>query len=231
VYPVEKLYEMCETARAQLQGKHGVGRVIARPFVGTGKGHFQRTGGRRDFSMEPMSDTILNVMKKNGFDVLGVGKIEDIFAHRGLTESNHAAGNPACIDATLEFMLKERWRGLLFVNLVDTDMMFGHRRDVKGFAKSLEEFDEKLPEIMRALGDDGLLMITADHGCDPETASTDHSREYVPLLVWGNQIRPQNLGTRPTFAVLGRTVCDLLGVDGSALPGESLAAELTEGAR
>ena len=212
IYPVEKLYEMCRIARKQLVGEHAVGRVIARPFVGSGKGHFQRTGGRRDFSLEPVSDTILDVMKQNGLDVLGVGKIEDIFAHRGLTASNHAAGNPACIEATIEYM-KQPFNGLLFVNLVDTDSIYGHRRDVEGYGHALEYFDERLPEICGLMGEEDLLIITADHGCDPTYKGTDHTREYVPILCWKKGLEGHHpLGTRPTYADMAATIADFFGL-------------------
>ena len=212
VVPPMTLWDMCRTARRILKGEHNVGRVIARPFVGE-VGAFVRTANRRDFSVDPTGRTMLDALKAGGWDVLGVGKIEDIFNHRGLTGSNHAAGNPACIDATLEYLRRERWKGLLFTNLVDTDMLFGHRRDVAGFAKSLEEFDQRLPEIMKLLGEDGLLIITADHGCDPSfTAHTDHTRERVPLLVWGLGCEEGvNLGERASFADISATVLEALG--------------------
>ncbi len=213
VLPAMELWHVCRTARRLLKGEHNVGRVIARPFEGE-VGHFVRTANRRDFSVDPTGRTMLDAVKSAGMDTLAVGKIEDIFNHRGITQSNHAAGNPACIDATIEFLKKDRWKGLLFVNLVDTDMLFGHRRNVPGFAGSLEYFDQKLPEIMRLLGEDGLLMITADHGCDPTyTAHTDHTRERVPLLVWGLGIEEGvNLGERDTFADLSATALEALGV-------------------
>lgn len=212
LYPLPKLYEMCEIARKQLQGKHGVGRVIARPFIGTGKGHFQRTGGRRDFSLTPIAPTVLDVLKEAGYETLGVGKIEDIFAHQGLTGSNHAAGNPACIDAALEYMDKD-FDGVLFVNLVDTDSIYGHRRDVEGYGKALEYFDEKLPEIQKKMGDDDLLIITADHGCDPTYKGTDHTREYAPLLIWKKNLQGQHpIGTRETFADTAATICEYFGL-------------------
>ena len=213
VLPAMELWHVCRTARRLLKGEHNVGRVIARPFEGE-VGHFVRTANRRDFSVDPTGRTMLDAVKSAGMDTLAVGKIEDIFNHRGITQSNHAAGNPACIDATIEYLKKDRWKGLMFVNLVDTDMLFGHRRDVPGFARSLEEFDQKLPEIMRLLGEDGLLMITADHGCDPSyTAHTDHTRERVPLLVWGLGIEEGvNLGERATFADLSATALEALGV-------------------
>ena len=212
IYPVEKLYEMCEIARKQLQGEHGVGRVIARPFIGTGKGAFQRTGRRRDFSLEPVTPSILDVMKEAGFDTLGVGKIEDIFAHRGLTKSNHAAGNPACVDAALDYM-KQDFNGLLFITLVDTDSVYGHRRDVEGYGKALEYFDARIPEFQQLMGDDDLLIITADHGCAPTYKGTDHTREYAPLLLWKKGMRGQHpIGTRETFADTAATVAEYFGL-------------------
>lgn len=212
LYPLPKLYEMCEIARRQLQGEHGVGRVIARPFIGTGKGQFKRTGGRRDYSFEPTRDTMLDVLKKNGLSVLGVGKIEDIFAHRGLTDSNHAAGNPACVEAMLQYMDTD-FNGLLFVNLVDFDMVYGHRRDVEGYKKAIETFDCQLPEIMNRMTDEDLLIITADHGCDPAHHGTDHTREYIPLLCWHKGMKnAHDLGTRESYADIAATICDVFGI-------------------
>ncbi len=213
VIPVPRLYEMCEIARAQLQGKHGVGRVIARPFVGTGKGHFSRTGRRRDFSLKPIAPTLMDVMKEAGYETLGVGKIEDIFAHQGLTGSNHAAGNPACIDAALDYMRRD-FDGLLFVNLVDFDSVYGHRRDVKGYGQALEYFDARLPEFQALMGEEDLLIITADHGCDPAFKGTDHTREYVPLLVWGKGMTDQHpIGTRSSFADTAATIAEYFGLE------------------
>ena len=212
VLPPMELWHVCRIARRLLKGEHNVGRVIARPFEGN-VGEFVRTSNRRDFSVDPTGRTMLDALKSAGYDVFGVGKIEDIFNHRGLTGSDHAAGNPACIESMLNYMRKDRWKGLLFVNLVDTDMLYGHRRDVKGFAGALEYFDEKLPEIMRELGEDGLLIITADHGCDPSfTKHTDHTREEVPLLVWGLGVEEGvSLGRRTTFADVSATVLEALG--------------------
>ncbi len=212
VVPPMTLWDMCRSARRILKGEHCVGRVIARPFEGN-VGAFVRTANRRDFSVDPVGRTMLDAVKDAGLDTLAVGKIEDIFNHRGITQSNHAAGNAACIDATVEYLKKDRWRGLMFVNLVDTDMLYGHRRDVPGFARCLEEFDRRLPEIMRLLGEDGLLFLTADHGCDPAyTAHTDHTRERVPLLVWGLGVQEGvNLGERATFADVSATVLEALG--------------------
>ena len=226
VVPPMTLWDMCRAARRILKGEHNVGRVIARPFEGE-VGHFVRTANRRDFSVDPTGRTMMDALKGAGWDVLAVGKIEDIFNHRGITQSNHTAGNAACIDATIDYLKKDRWRGLMFVNLVDTDMLYGHRRDVPGFAKCLEEFDRKLPEIMRLLGDDGMLIITADHGCDPAyTAHTDHTRERVPLLVWGLGIEEGvNLGERKSFADVSATVLEALGCN-EKLDGESFYREI-----
>jgi len=212
VIPLDRLYVMCQIARDQLQGEYGVGRVIARPFLGPHKGAFARTKGRKDFSLDPISDTILDLLKGKGHAVLGVGKIEDIFNHRGLTGSLHAAGNPACIQATLDYM-RQGFDGLCFVNLVDTDMVWGHRRDVKGYAESLEAFDAALPAIRETMGAHDLLIITADHGCDPTFRGTDHTREYVPLIVWHSGMkRAIDLRTRSTFADVAATVSDCFGL-------------------
>ena len=211
IVPPTELWHICRIARRILKGEHSVGRVIARPFIGN-PGAFVRTGNRRDFSVDPVGKTMLDVIKGDGMDVLGVGKIEDIFNHRGLTQSNHAAGNEACTDAIIEYMKKEHWRGLLFANLVDTDMLYGHRNDVPGFARALEAFDRRLPEILKLLGDDGMLIITADHGCDPAYPTTDHTRERVPLLVWGLGLEEGvDLGERATFADVSATVLEALG--------------------
>ena len=226
VLPAMELWHVCRIARRLLKGEHCVGRVIARPFEGN-VGAFTRTANRRDFSVDPTGRTMLDAVKSAGMDVLAVGKIEDIFNHRGITQSNHAAGNPACIDATIEWLKKERWRGLMFVNLVDTDMLYGHRRDVKGFAGALEAFDRKLPEIMRLLGEDGLLIITADHGCDPAYVKhTDHTRERVPLMVWGLGVEEGvNLGERESFADVSATVLEALGCP-ERLDGKSFYREI-----
>ena len=212
VIPVEELYRICRIAREMLVGDHAVGRVIARPFTGTGKGHFTRTPRRRDFSLEPTGETLLDVLKAHGVFTMGVGKIEDIFCHRGLAESDHAAGNPACVDATLKAMDRDA-SGLIFVNLVDFDSVYGHRRDVKGYAEGLEYFDSRLPEIQAKMTDDDLLILTADHGCDPTYTGTDHTREYVPILVWHKGMKGlTDLGTRATYADMAATVAEYLGV-------------------
>lgn len=211
--PPQKLYELCRTARALLQGEYGVGRVIARPFVGTGKGHFQRTGNRRDFSLEPSDRTVLTALKEKGLFTMGVGKIEDIFCMQGLCDSDHAAGNPACVDAMLKAMQRD-FTGLLFVNLVDFDSVYGHRRDVQGYAQALEYFDQRLNEIKAAMKEDDLLIITADHGCDPTHTGTDHTREYIPILCWKpNMTGLTDLGTRRTYADLAATIAELFGLE------------------
>lgn len=211
VIPLARLYEMCEAARVLLTGPYAVGRVIARPFVGERAGAFTRTKGRKDFSLDPTGDTILDVLKREGQEVYGVGKIEDIFNHRGLTGSNHAAGNPACIDAAIEYM-KQDFEGLCFVNLVDTDMIYGHRRDVEGYRDALEYIDKRMPELTELMGPEDLLIITADHGCDPTFHGTDHTREYVPLLAWQKGMQGlYNLGIRQTFRDVAATISEFFG--------------------
>jgi len=207
VVPVEQLYEYCKIARKILVGEHGVGRVIARPFVGE-SGHYTRTPRRHDYSIEPPAPTMLDKLSAAGLDVIAVGKIKDIFAGRGITEAVYTSGNEEGIQRTLEYLDRE-FEGLCFVNLVDYDMLYGHRRDVNGYAKALAYFDEKLPEIMEKMKEEDILMITADHGCDPAyTASTDHTREYTPLLMYGRRVQPENLGTRETFADIADAILD-----------------------
>ena len=214
IIPPTELWHICRIARRLLTGEHAVGRVIARPFEGT-PGNFVRTGKRKDFSLDPSGDTMLDILNREGFDTYGVGKIEDIFNHRGLSRSVHSVGNEACVDTTIEFLKKPNWKGLLFANLVDTDMLYGHRNDVKGFAGALEAFDRRLPEILRYLGDDGMLIITADHGCDPAYPTTDHTRERVPVLVYGLGLQEGvNLGVRSTFADVAATTLEALGARG-----------------
>ena len=207
IVPVETLYEYCEIAREILQGEHGVGRVIARPFIGK-EGDFTRTAKRHDYSLVPPETTMLDVLKDNQKDVIAVGKIRDIFVGKGITEYVYTKGNEEGIDRTLEYLDKD-FEGLCFINLVDFDMLYGHRNDIDGYAKALAYFDKKLPEIMEKLKEDDILMITADHGCDPGyTVSTDHSREYTPFLMYGKKMKAQNLGTRDTFADIAATVLD-----------------------
>jgi phosphopentomutase len=212
VIPIEKLYEFCRIARELLTAEHGVGRVIARPFIGH-TGNYKRTGRRKDFSISPPQKTMLDVLKDNGFEVRAVGKIEDIFNGSGITESVHTHGNSDGIDRTIQW-LEEDFEGLLFTNLVDFDMLYGHRNDVEGYAKALMEFDTRLPEIMNQLKQQDILMITADHGCDPTTSSTDHSREYVPLLVYGSAVKPGvNLHIRKSFSDIAKTTAEFFGLE------------------
>lgn len=205
IIPIDRLYEMCRIAREIMMGEHAVGRIIARPFVGT-PGNFVRTERRRDFSLVPPEDTILDRMVAKGLDVYAVGKIEDIFAHRGITLSNHTGNNRDGISATINYMDKLE-RGLIFTNLVDFDTLYGHRNNAEGYAEALKEFDNALPEIMTHMNNKDILIITADHGCDPTTASTDHSREYVPLLVYTpSNKKGSSLGIRDTFSDIAQTV-------------------------
>jgi len=209
VIPLNELYEICSKARKLLVGQNAVGRVIARPFIGS-SGTYKRTGNRKDFSLLPISKTMLDVISENRLAVMAVGKIEDIFAGVGITHAIHTKSNIDGVDKTLEYM-KQNKKGLIFTNLVDFDMMFGHRNDVQGYGNSLKEFDNRLPEIIAAMNENDVLIITADHGCDPTTLSTDHSREYIPILVYGKQIKQGlNLGIREGFCDIGATVLDLL---------------------
>ena len=224
VVPLEELYRDCRIARQQLQGKHGVGRVIARPFVGT-SGNYRRTSNRHDFSLEPPSETMLDAIQKAGLASIAVGKIFDIFAGRGMTEHVYNTSNADGLDHAMDYAKKD-FHGLCFVNLVDFDMLYGHRRDIDGYARALTEFDRWLPSFLEQLGDEDLVMITADHGCDPAyLATTDHTREYVPLLVLGKAVKPVNLGTRKTFADIAATITALLGVPYET-PGISFASEI-----
>lgn len=212
IVSVEELYDMCRKARAILQGKHAVGRVIARPFTGTGAGHFVRSPRRHDFSLEPLGKTMLDHLKDAGLDTLAVGKIEDIFCMQGITSSVHSAGNPACLQALMDDLASD-FTGLCFVNLVDFDMSYGHRRDVAGYAQALRDFDAYLPNILGAMGENDLLLITADHGCDPTWTGTDHTRERVPLLCWHRGMRKAiDLGVRSTYADIAATVCEGFGL-------------------
>ncbi len=211
VIPLAELYRYCQIARELLSGPYRVARVIARPFAGV-PGAFYRTPERRDFSCPPPQPTLLDNVKDAGFPVVGIGKIDDLFANQGLTRSLHSVNNQECVDFIIR-ALSETAAGLIFANLVQFDMDWGHRNDPAGFARGLNEFDARLPEIIRKLRPDDILFITADHGCDPTTVSTDHSREYVPLLVYGEPIQPGiNLGIRQTFADLGQTVAEYLDV-------------------
>jgi len=221
--PIEELYRYCEIARRLCTGKFGVGRVIARPFEG--EYPFSRTARRHDYSLEPPKKTMLNYVKEAGKEVLAVGKINDIFAGSGITDMVRTVNNADGIDKTLEYA-KRSFNGICFTNLVDYDMLYGHRNDVEGYAKALTYFDERLPELLGMLGEEDILMITADHGCDPITPSTDHSREYTPLVIAGPGVKAGvNLGTRKTFADIAATILDYLEVEGETA-GESFLGEI-----
>ena len=219
--PVERLYDYCRAARKIMQGEHGVGRIIARPYVGSYP-NYERTAHRHDFSLDPTGDTMMDALVRQGHEVIAVGKISDIFAGRGVTRSTGVNENNADgMEKTLRIQ-QEDFTGLCFVNLVDFDMTYGHRRDIAGYARATTEFDVQLGTFMEHMREDDVLMITADHGCDPGAPGTDHTREYVPLLVYGAQIRQGvNLGTYPTFAMIGATVADMFGA-GLTTKGESL---------
>lgn len=223
--PLPELYRYCQLAREMLQGQHGVSRVIARPFEGE-PGKFYRTPDRKDFSLPPSGPTVLDLLAESKHDVITVGKVDDLFAGRGVTNSKHTKSNAEGIERIIEF-LKSEFHGLLFANLVDFDMVWGHRNDVNGFAGGLEYFDSRLPEILAALRQDDLLIISADHGCDPTTPSTDHSREYVPLLAYspGFVSAGSNLGIRATYADIGATISEIFGLSGLKA-GESFLKDL-----
>lgn len=223
VIPIEELYRMCQIARELLVGDHAVGRVIARPFIGQ-PGAFKRTERRHDYSLQPPKTMLLDKIKALGLEVMAVGKIKDIYDGRGVTQHKLTKSNMDAVDKTLEFM-DQGDQGLIFANLVDFDSLYGHRNDVEGYARALSEFDQRLPEIMGRMGNDDLLIITADHGCDPTDASTDHSREYTPLLVYSPRYQGGvNLGTRSTFADIGQTIARALGTEIEV--GTSFLAEL-----
>ena len=208
-YPLEGLYDMCGKARKILTGKHQVARVIARPFTGS-NGNYTRTSDRRDYAILPPEYNLLNRLKMQNFDVIAVGKIEDIFAGFGVTEAVHTRDNMDGVDVTLRFM-EQNNHGLIFTNLVEFDSSWGHRRDAVGYGKGLEDFDSRIPEIVNAMRDDDILIINSDHGCDPTFKGTDHTREYIPVLVYGHNVKPVNFGTRKSFADIGQTITEYLG--------------------
>lgn len=218
IVPVEELYRYCEIARELCQGPYGVGRIIARPFEG--EWPYSRTTRRHDYSLQPPKNTMLDYMKENGYDVLAVGKINDIFAGKGITQMVRTEDNADGINKTLEYMELD-FRGICFTNLVDFDMKYGHRNDIDGYGEALSYFDKRLPEILAKLKDEDVLMITADHGCDPSTPSTDHSREYIPLVITGESIRNGNLGTKDGFGTIAATILDMFGITGK-IDGESI---------
>ena len=212
IIPLDELYKMCEIAREIMMGDNAVARIIARPYIGQGKGEFERTSNRRDYSLNPFEKTVLDNIKENGLDVIGVGKIEDIFNGQGITEAIHTKDNMDGVDQTINYIKKDN-KGLIFTNLVDFDSKYGHRRNVKGYKEAIEEFDARIPEIIDAMNDDDILIINADHGNDPTYKGTDHTREYIPLLVYGKDIKEGlNLGIRKSFADIGATVADILNV-------------------
>ncbi len=222
---LEELYQMCQKARKLLQGEHAVARVIARPFTGK-PGAFVRTAERRDFSVRPLGETVLDQLRVRGHEVIGIGKIEDLFGGRGISRAVHTVSNEDGVEKTLEQM-KTLKQGLIFTTLVDFDTLWGHRNDAVGFAKGLEGFDAMLPRILDSLKSDDMLIMTADHGCDPTTPSTDHSREYVPLLVYGKSLRADvNLGIRQTFADIGQMVAEIFGLKGTGV-GSSFLKEVS----
>ena len=218
--PIEKLYEVCEIARKMLVGKHGVGRVIARPFIGEYP-NFKRTANRRDFSLEPPKKTVLDALIEKDLDVISIGKIYDIFAHRGISQYHLTHSNTEGISKMLEIMDCD-FNGLCFTNLVDFDMLYGHRNDVDGYASALSEFDLCIPRILEKLREDDIYIVTADHGCDPGDISTDHTREYVPVIVLGKDISGQNIGTIDCFASIAKTISDVFKL-GYECEGSSLA--------
>ena len=224
VVPLEELLNICQIAREMLVEAWNVSRVIARPFIGT-SGNYTRTANRKDYSVAPFAKTMLDYIKEAGLDVQAIGKISDIYAGQGITKSTSTQDNMTGVDATLAH-LKQMSTGLIFTNLVDFDSVYGHRRDYQGYAKALMAFDERLPEIVAALKEDDLLIITADHGCDPTFKGTDHTREYVPLLVYGKHFKSGvNLGTRSTFSDIGKTILEYLEVTGD-IQGESFLKEV-----
>ncbi|MFZ5353534.1 MAG: phosphopentomutase [Bacillota bacterium] len=224
VVPLERLYEMCEIARAMLKGEHAVGRVIARPFTGP-SGSYKRTSNRKDYSLKPNGKTMMDVIKENGLEVMAVGKIEDIFVGQGITDAVHTKNNMDGVDCTLDYMRTGK-KGLIFTNLVDFDMLFGHRNNVEGYANALKEFDNRIPEILQSMTENDVLIITADHGCDPTTPSTDHSREYIPVLVYGKTLKKGvNLGVRNSFCDIGATILELLELP-VEIKGESFKRDL-----
>ena len=226
IVPKEELYRYCQIARELLQGEHGVGRVIARPFAG--EYPFVRTAGRHDYSLVPPKKTMLDLLSENGFDTISIGKINDIFSAKGISEAYYTSCNADGMQKTMELAERD-FRGLCFTNLVDFDMIYGHRNDVGGYALAMSEFDAWLGEFLPKLKEDDLLMITADHGCDPLTPSTDHSRECTPMLLYGNAIQPVNLGTRDSFADISATVLEAFGVERGETAGQSfLSACLKE---
>jgi phosphopentomutase len=226
VVPVEELWRICAVARELMRGEHNIGRIIARPFLGTGKGQFKRTANRKDFSVKPTGETAVERAFKAGKQVVGLGKIADIFDRVGISREIRTESNSDGMRKTID-LIRESDADFIFTNLVDFDSKYGHRNDAPGYARALESFDGELRALVDSMRPDDLLFITADHGCDPTDVSTDHTREYVPLLVAGPRIRAgQSLGTRATFADLGASICEYLGLSRAGLPGKSVLPEL-----
>lgn len=224
IIPVEKLYEMCKKARSILKGEHCVGRVIARPFIGT-EGNFVRTDRRHDFAVDPFDKTVLDYLKEKGYEVKAVGKIKDIFNQKGITDAIHTHNNMDGVDKTIEYM-KQNFEGLIFTNLVDFDMLYGHRNNVEGYATALKEFDSRIPDILSAMKKEDILFITADHGCDPTTPSTDHTREYVPFIAYGEKLKEGiNIGTRDTFGDVAATISEYFNLN-AKIQGKSFLKDI-----
>jgi phosphopentomutase len=225
VIPVEELWRICAVARELMRGENNVGRIIARPFIGSGKGHFKRTANRKDFSVRPTGETVVERAHNSGRKVVGLGKIADIFDRVGIGTEIRTESNSDGMRKTID-LIRQSDADFIFTNLVDFDSKYGHRNDAPGYAKALETFDSELAALLESMRDDDLLFITADHGCDPTDVSTDHTREYVPMLIAGPRIKTARpLGTRSTFADLGVTICDYLGIDSKGFPGKSALAE------
>lgn len=223
--PVPELYKICEQAREIMQGEYAVGRIIARPFIGTYP-DFKRTANRHDYSVSPFAPTMLDAIKDSGKDMIAVGKISDIFNGQGIGEAIRTKSNDDGMAVTIALAADRDFDGLAFVNLVEFDSAYGHRRDVSGYTQALNVFDAQLGALLTKLREDDILMITADHGCDPNAHGTDHTREYIPLIVCGNRIKPVNLGIRSGFSDIGQTVCAALGIDASAFPGTGFLDEI-----
>jgi phosphopentomutase len=227
VIPVEELWRICAEARELMRGEHNIGRIIARPFIGSGKGHFKRTANRKDFSVRPTGETVVERAHKAGRRVVGLGKIADIFDRVGIDEEIRTESNSDGMSKTID-LVRHSEADFIFTNLVDFDSKYGHRNDSAGYARALETFDGELAELLTHLRRDDLVFITADHGCDPTDVSTDHTREYVPILVAGPRVRAHALGTRPTFADLGASVAAHLGLDAAGIPGANILDEVLQ---
>ena len=214
IIPLPELYRMCEIAREMLTGDWTVGRVVARPFVGDSPENFVRTSNRHDYALDPFEKTMLEYIDEKGMTVYGVGKIHDIFNGKGVNQSVRTSGNMDGVDKTLEAMGQD-FGGLIFINLVDFDSKYGHRNNPEGYKAALEEVDQRIPEILHGMNEEDLLIITADHGCDPTTESTDHSREYIPILAYGRGVSPKDIGVRTSFTDIGKTILDYLEIPNS----------------